>query len=117
LLKIHELFLRNLARLDSIEIIEDSSEPPPCATALLGAMKILVPMAGLIDVAAERRRLEKNRGKAEAESRKVEAKLGNDKFLNNAPDAVVAREKSKFEALRQAITQLDEQISRLNELG
>jgi valyl-tRNA synthetase len=117
LLKIHELFLRNLARLDSIEIIEGDSEPPPCATALLGAMKILVPMAGLIDVAAERRRLEKNRGKAEAESRKVEAKLGNEKFLDNAPDAVVTREKSKFEALRQEITQLDEQIARLNELA
>ena len=117
LLKMHELFLKNLARLASIEIIEDGTEPPPCATALLGAMKILVPMAGLIDVAAERQRLEKNRGKAEAESRKVETKLGNEKFLNNAPDAVVAREKSKFAALRQEITQLDEQISRLNKLA
>ena len=80
-------------------------------------MKILVPMAGLIDVDAERQRLEKNRAKAEGDCKRVAGKLANEKFLAKAPAAVVAKEKAKFEALQQEISQLEEQIARLAELS
>jgi valyl-tRNA synthetase len=116
LLESHERYLTDLGQLESIRIIEDGNEPPPSATALLGEMKILVPMAGLIDVEAERKRLEKNRARVLSGLSRVQGKLGNDKFLANAPDEVVAKEQAKLEALQREINQFDEQLSRLDEL-
>ncbi len=116
LLGSHERYLTDLGQLESIRIIEAGNEPPPSATALLGEMKILVPMAGLIDVEAERKRLEKNRARVLSGLGRVQGKLGNDKFLANAPDEVVAKEQAKLEALQREINQFDEQLSRLDEL-
>ena len=113
LLKAHERYLTDLGKLEGIRIIDAATEPPPSATALLGAMKILVPMAGLIDVDAERQRLEKNRARVQSALDRVQAKLGNEKFLANAPDEVVATERAKLAALEQEISQIDEQLSRL----
>ncbi len=76
-----------------------------------------MPMAGLIDVEAERQRLEKNRQRATDTLGKCENKLANKQFRANAPVAVVAKEKAKLEALQQEITQLDDQLARLNQLG
>jgi valyl-tRNA synthetase len=116
LLESHQRYLTDLGQLESIQIIEAGNEPPPSATALLGAMKILVPMAGLIDVAAERKRLEKNRARVLSGLSRVQGKLSNDKFLANAPDEVVAKEQAKLQALQREINQFDEQLSRLDEL-
>jgi valyl-tRNA synthetase len=107
----------DLAKLESIEVLENDVEPPPSATALLGAMKILVPMAGLIDIDAERQRLQKNRDRTAAGLNKSESKLANKKFRDNAPDDVIAKEVSKLEALQQEIFQFDAQLARLSELS
>ena len=116
LLAKHERYLRQLARLDNVATLDAGAEPPPSATALLGAMKILVPMAGLIDVAAERQRLDKARERAATGLAKVRGKLGNDKFRANAPADVVAKEEAKARDLEQEIAQLDEQRGRLDQL-
>ncbi len=79
-------------------------------------MKILVPMAGLIDVDAERERLGKNRDRATQGLTRVRGKLANEKFRANAPANVVAREEAKAQALEQEIRQLDEQLARLEKL-
>ena len=117
LLKTHERYLTDLGQLEDIQIIEAGQEPPPSATALLGTMKILVPMAGLIDVEAERKRLEKKRARVQSGFERVQAKLGNDKFLANAPADVVAKEQVKLDALQLELSQIDEQLSRLDELS
>jgi valyl-tRNA synthetase len=117
LLTTHERYLTDLGKLEDIQIIEAGQEPPPSATALLGTMKILVPMAGLIDVEAERKRLEKNRARVQSGFERVQAKLGNDKFLANAPADVVAKEQVKLDALQLELSQIDEQLSRLDELS
>jgi valyl-tRNA synthetase len=116
-LEIHTRYLMQLARLDSIVILTPGTEPPPSATALLGRMKILVPMAGLIDIDAERRRLNKNRSRTIAGLDKTEGKLSNEKFRANAPDDVIAKEQAKMEALRQEITEFDAQLARLDQLS
>ena len=77
-------------------------------------MRILVPMAGLIDVAAERGRLEKNRERARGELARSEAKLANEKFVSRAPEAVVAKERERQNELRRELAQLDEQLARLD---
>jgi valyl-tRNA synthetase len=116
-LEIHARYLMELARLENIVILPPGTEPPPSATALLGKMKILVPMAGLIDIDAERQRLSKNRSRTIAGLGKTESKLSNEKFRANAPDDVIAKEQAKMEALRQEITEFDAQLARLDQLS
>ena len=113
----HRLYLQNVARLERIDTLDAGTEPPTSATALLGTMKILVPMAGLVDVAAERERLFKQREKAAAELQKVTAKLGNENFVARAPEDVVAKEQARHKTLEMEIGQLDDQISKLGKLS
>jgi valyl-tRNA synthetase len=116
LLDLHQLYLSKLARLEDIRVLVDGEEPPTSATALLGGMQILVPMAGLIDVEAERERLQKRRDKVAADLSKIEAKLGNASFVDRAPEAVVAKERERQESLQRDLTQFEAQITKLAEL-
>jgi valyl-tRNA synthetase len=97
-------------------VLADGEEPPASATALLGDMRMLVPMKGVIDVDAERARLEKQKQKTEADLAKTQAKLGNDKFVNNAPADVVTQERQRAVDFEKTIAQLDEQLEKLAEL-
>jgi valyl-tRNA synthetase len=97
-------------------VLGDGEEPPASATALLGDMRMLVPMNGVIDVDAERARLDKQKQKAEADLAKTRAKLGNDKFVNNAPADVVTQERQRAVDFEKTIAQLDEQLEKLAEL-
>jgi valyl-tRNA synthetase len=116
LLARHALYLKNLGRLADIRVLADDESPPPSATALLGAMKILVPMAGVIDVAAEKLRLEKKRGRGTHDLQKIQGKLENKQFLAKAPAAVLAKERQRFTELEREISQIDAQLEKLDEL-
>jgi valyl-tRNA synthetase len=116
LLATHDRYLRELARLASVEILAPGTPPPPSATALVGSLKLLVPIAGLIDVAAERARLTKNRQKAAADLARVEQKLATESFTSHAPEAVVARERERQDALRRDLAKLDAQLGQLGTL-
>ena len=78
---------------------------------------MLVPMQGLIDVEAERARLDKQRGKVEAELAKTQAKLGNKKFVNNAPADVVTQERDRAAGSEKQLKHLAEQLEKLNKLA
>ena len=73
-------------------------------------------MKGLIDVEAERARLDKQRGKVEADLAKTQAKLANDKFINNAPAAVVDQERERATDFAKQLAQLAEQLEKLDNL-
>ena len=113
----HELLLQRVGRVDSISVLANGDTPPPAATALHGDMRLLVPMEGLIDVDAERARLEKQRAKTDAELAKANAKLGNQNFVNNAPSAVVEQERHRVVEFERTLVQLAEQLAKLDELG
>ncbi|MDJ0940028.1 MAG: valine--tRNA ligase [Woeseiaceae bacterium] len=113
----HAALLGRVGRVESVTVLADGEQPPASATALLGDMRLLVPMKGLIDVDAERARLERQKSKVEAEIAKARGKLGNENFVNNAPEHVVAQEKDRladFDAQRAA---LDEQLKKLANLA
>jgi valyl-tRNA synthetase len=95
-------FLKKLAKLADITWLLDGQESPIAATALVGEMEILVPMAGLIDPEAELQRLTKEMEKREKEIARIDGKLANASFVDKAPAAVVAKEREKLEALQQA---------------
>ena len=112
----YRLYLQKLAKLESIECLADDAEPPPAATGLHGDVEVLVPLAGLIDVESERARLNKEIAKLDGNLKAVTGKLANDKFVNNAPEAVVAKERDKEEQLSHARNALQAKLEQLKSL-
>ncbi len=112
----NEPFLKTLARLESIEVLENEADAPESAVALVGEMKVLIPMAGLIDKAAELARLEKELDKLRKERDRLEKKLGNENFVSRAPADVVAKEKQKLEDVQTALNNLEEQYEKIRAL-
>jgi valyl-tRNA synthetase len=112
----HANLIHRVGRVESVTVLGDHEEPPASATALLGETRLLVPMKGVIDVDAERARLEKQKHKVESDLAKTRGKLGNDKFVNNAPADVVTQERQRATEFGKMIAQLDEQLEKLAEL-
>jgi valyl-tRNA synthetase len=83
---------------------------------LMGEMTILVPMAGLIDVAAEAERLGKLLAKAQQELAKTRGKLANENFVRNAPPEVVKTEREREADFERQVTSITAQLERLKGL-
>src|SRR5882672_2153722 len=113
LVRTHSGLLERLAQVASIRTLAPGEAAPQSATALLGGLKILVPMAGLIDVAAERERLDKRLAKARGELAKCHAKLGNANFVANAPAEVIAQERTRVAGFEREIAQVEAQLKLL----
>ncbi len=109
-------FLRKLAQLESIEYLQDKSTAPLSATALVGNLEILVPMAGIIDKNAEIARLNKEIEKLEKNAEQILAKLSNPSFTDKAPAEVVAKEQERLAAAQTAAAKLREQAVKIAEL-
>ena len=84
-------FLLRLERIDRVE-----GDPPPAATAVVGELRLFVPLEGLVDLDAERARLDKELKRVEAEIAKCNGKLGSATFVANAPAAVVDQERQRL---------------------
>jgi valyl-tRNA synthetase len=74
---------------------------------------VALPLKGVIDFSAERARLDKELAKAEADIKRVDAKLGNEKFVANAPEEIVEEEKEKREAAEARKARIIEALERL----
>jgi valyl-tRNA synthetase len=109
-------YLTRLAGIEPPRVLNGAQAAPISAIALLGSLEILVPMAGLIDPAAELERLAKKLRKAEIDLGKLSDKLANTQFAANAPPDVVAKDQQRLEELRTKIGQLSAQTARVNKL-
>ncbi|WP_237067413.1 valine--tRNA ligase [Microbulbifer guangxiensis] len=105
-----------LASLESVSWLNTGESAPASATALAGDVELLVPMAGLIDVAAESARLQKEIDKLGKELSRVEGKLKNPKFVDKAPEAVVEKERGKLAELQSAQDRLQQQLEEISKL-
>jgi len=105
--------LVSLAKLESISWLEARELAPESATSLVGDMKLLIPLAGLIDKDAELIRLQKSIVKLEQETQRIEAKLGNENFITRAPAEVVNKEKAKLADAVSALANLKSQAERI----
>ena len=112
----NKAYLRKLARLESITFLSSDAEVPPSLSALCGNLEILVPMAGVIDVEAERARLNKELQKQQGELTRIQGKLSNASFVDRAPEAVVANERHKQQAAEDAVQAITTQLQRLEGL-
>jgi valyl-tRNA synthetase len=113
----HASLLQRVGRVESVTLLGGGEEPPAAATALLDQLRLLVPMKGIIDVDAERKRLGKQLEKLRTDLDRARAKLDNPNFVNNAPANVVTQEKQRAAEFERQAAQLSEQLEKLDELG
>jgi valyl-tRNA synthetase len=106
-------YLVKLAKLESLVWLDDAATAPPSAMQLAGDMEIRVPLAGLINVQAEQARLTKEIEKLQLEISKINNQLSNTKFVDNAPPAVVAKERERLSNSSSSVAQLQEQLVKL----
>ena len=112
----HSKTINSLAKLESLEIIEPTANTPESATALVGNMKILIPIGGLIDKEAEISRLSREIEKVKTEISRLEGKLNNANFVDRAPTAVVDKERDKLTNSINRQQQLQSQKEKIAEL-
>jgi valyl-tRNA synthetase len=110
-------YIEKLARVADIELVDEGDAVRGAATALLGEMRILVPLAGLVDASAEIARLDKQLARARKELEACQRKLDNASFVNNAPAEIIAKERDRAAELTQRSEQLSAQLSRIREIA
>ena len=111
-LETHRDALKTLARLSSIETSDQI--PKNTAQIVLGEATYCLPLEGVIDFSEERGRLEKELKKLDGEIKRLEGKLANQKFVANAPEAVVEEERAKlsdYQLQRDRVNQAFERVS------
>ncbi|BDU20347.1 valine--tRNA ligase [Dyella sp. GSA-30] len=102
-----------LARVETPQWIEAGTDEPAAAAAVVGSLRVMIPLAGLIDLSAEKTRLAKEIARIEGEIKKCEGKLGNANFVANAPAAVVEQERQRIADWSVQVSALREQMQKL----
>ena len=113
----HFAWLSRLAGLESIKQLARGEAAPESATAIVGELTLLVPMAGLIDPKAEIERLTRKTAKNESDIGKLKAKLGNENFVRNAPPEVVASDRARVAELEAQNAGLAAQLARVRRMA
>jgi len=102
-----------LLKLEAIEWLQPGEAAPASASAVVGELKLLVPLEGLVDLDAERTRMDKEIKRVEIEITKCNGKLSSDTFVQNAPPAVVEQERKRLVDWNHQLTALREQRAKL----
>ncbi|MGP5119594.1 valine--tRNA ligase [Psychrobacter alimentarius] len=105
-----------LAKVESLEIVKEGNEVPLSSSSMVGQLRILVPMKGLIDPTAELARLGKSYDKLKGQADGIARKLGNEGFVSKAPAEVVDAEKAKLAELEGQLTAMTAQMEQLKAL-
>jgi len=109
----HAAAIRRLARADEIRAADVA--PKGSAQIIVGEATICLPLGNLVDLAAEKARLEKAIGKVDAEMERIDKKLSNEKFVANADPEVVAAERERKAELEIQLASLRTALTRVSE--
>jgi len=104
--------IRRLARATELRPLE-GTPPKGVAQVVVGEATVMLPLAEVIDLGAERARLAKARGAAEGEARKLSAKLGNADFVSRAAEEVVEETRERLAAAEAEMARLDAALARI----
>jgi valyl-tRNA synthetase len=107
-------YLQKLARVSEIEMLASSVKPKLASSAVVGGSEIFVPLEGLIDLDAERGRIEKEIARLQQAIEATERKLGNESFVARAPKEVVEKEREKLASFRATIEKLQANLLHLS---
>jgi len=110
----NKLIIFALVKLESIELLKANEEEPESAIALVGEMKVLIPLAGLIDKDAEKDRLSKEIDKLLKLKDQFSGKLNNKQFVSGAPEAVVKKEQNKLASVDKALQEMELQLEKIS---
>jgi len=108
--------ISTLAKLENVQQLSENDSAPESATALVGQMKILIPLAGIVDKNQEILRLNKEIDKLIKHQQQLSGKLNNKKFISKAPKAVVEKEQSKISSVEKALGDLELQLKKISSL-
>ena len=103
-----------LARAEPPRWLQANETAPPSAVAVIDELRVLIPLAGLIDLGSEKIRLEKEIKRIDGEIAKCNAKLGKESFVASAPPAIVAQERQRLADFTAASSALREQAALLS---
>jgi valyl-tRNA synthetase len=109
----HSDFIKYLGKIENFEIGKDIKKPQQAASAVIRGAEIYIPLAGLIDIETERKRLEKELEKAKKQLDKTTKKLGNMEFVKQAPMEIVEKEKNKKRDFEVIIDKLNKNLEQL----
>jgi len=109
----YSAYLTKFGRFESIDVLSDGEQAPESATAIVGDMRVLIPLGSFIDANAEIQRLNKELEKAEKDIAGVAGRLSNKAFVDKAPEAVIAKAKQQLDDAESAKKTLLEQIERM----
>ncbi|UAY36460.1 valine--tRNA ligase [Moraxella osloensis] len=108
---------KSLAKVDTLTIVNagDGADKalPLSSSSMVGQLKVLVPMKGLIDPTAELNRLAKAQEKLTKQSESLRSKLSNESFVSKAPANVVESEKAKLAEMDTQLAEMNKQIEQL----
>src|SRR5262245_35473991 len=110
-------YLQRLAGLETLKVLAPGEPEPISASAMVGNTTLLVPMAGLIDAAAEIDRLGKVIKKNDSDIGKLRAKLANESFVRNAKPELVEADRAKLAELESQNAGLSGQLERVRRLA
>jgi len=113
LLQGHIEYFRSLARVEKLYTGIDIKKPPLAASTVISGAEIFVPLAGLIDIEVEKKRLEKELENIKTQLEKTSKKLANADFLANAPPDVIEREKGKKQDYQERIEKINKNLEQI----
>ena len=108
--------IMNLTRTETLNVISEGERPKGAAASIFEEIEIFVPMKGLVDVEKETARLDRDKAKVMKGLKQSQGKLNNQKFLANAPEEVIAKEKGKQQSLEVTLKKIEDSMVRLAEL-
>lgn len=107
------VYVKTLARARELVIGTNASKPEAAASAVINGAEIFVPLEGLIDLAAERNRLEKEITRLSKDMEVISKKLMNRSFVERAPKAVVEKDTARLEELKAKLKKLEQNLKML----
>jgi valyl-tRNA synthetase len=110
-------YILNLANLESLTVEVNLVEPKGVATSVIGATRIYVPLAGVVDITGERARLEKELAKVSKDLEQSSRKLANRDFCAKAAPEVIQKEEEKLKGFQEKFNALENALKKIKEIS
>ncbi len=106
-------YFTKLAKVKDLKVQKSIEKPKSYIAGIASELKIYMPLSGVIDTEKEKKRLSKQAEKLSKELMSIERKLNNEKFISKAPEHIVAKEKEKFNEVKEKLEKISEIIQNL----
>jgi valyl-tRNA synthetase len=110
-------YIINMANLEDLNLEVGLVEPKGVATGIVGLTRIFVPVTGIVDIAGEKTRLEKELAKVSKDLEQSSRKLANRDFRAKAAEAAIKKEEDKLKDFQEKFTALEAALKKLKEIA